>query len=257
MKTILYITLSFIALSSAAQDLKPVASSPYRWADFPVKVDGDRESRAVLEGTCPHFKYFQIHVTTQKKGAKPKAAHANENKEELILIKEGRAKFTVGTQTAILGPASAALILPQEMHQIENVGDGPLTYYVIQLQSEKPVDIARGKSNGGSLLLNKDSLEFKPSARGGGRAYFNRPTAMCENFEMHVTRLDKKGPSHAPHSHEDNEILLAIEGDTEMNIDSKQYPGKAGDLYFINSQVLHGAGNAVDAPCMYFAIRWR
>lgn len=256
MKTILYITLYFMALSSSAQ-LKPIPSGVYRWADLPVKVEEERETRSVFEGTCPRFKYIEIHVTTQKKGAKPRPAHANEDTEEVIIVKEGKVKFTIGTRSAILGAGGVALVLPQEMHTLENVGDGPLTYYVMRYRSEKPMDIERGKSGGGSLLLNKDSLQFKPSARGGGRSYFDRPTAMCQNFEMHVTQLNKKGPSHAPHSHLDNEIILAIEGNTEINIDNKFYPGTTGELYFINSEIFHGAGNAVDTPCMYFAFRWR
>lgn len=256
MKCTLYFTLYFMTLSAAAQ-LQPIAPGAYHWADFPVKVEEERETRAVFEGTCPRFKYLEIHVTTQKKGAKPRPAHANKDIEEIIIVKEGKVKFTIGSQSAILGAGGIALVLPQEMHALENVGDGPLTYYVMRYQSEKPMDLARGKSAGGSLLLNKDSLEFKPSTRGGGRAYFDRPTAMCENFEMHVTQLAKRGPSHAPHSHVDNEIILIIEGDTEINIDNKKYTATAGDFYFINSELLHGVSNAADVPCMYFAYRWR
>lgn len=256
MKLILYINLFIMALSSSAQ-LQPVASGVYEWTKLPVKVEEERETRSVFQGTCPRFSFFAVHVTTQKQGARPRPAHANEDIEEVIIIKEGRAKFTIGSQSGILGAGGVALVLPQEMHSLENVGDGPLTYYVMRYRSEKPMDIARGKAAGGSLLLNKDSLEFKPSARGGGRVYFDRPTAMCENFEMHVTMLNKKGPSHAPHSHTDNEIILAIEGDTEINIDSTPLKGTAGDLYFIPSEILHNAGNAADTPSMYFAYRWR
>lgn len=244
-----------MALSLSAQ--QPVANGIYEWTKLPVKVEEERETRSVFEGTCPRFNFFAIHVTTQKQGARPRPAHANEDIEEVIIIKEGKAKFTIGSQSAILGSGSVALVLPQEMHSLENIGEGPLTYYVMRYRSEKPMDLERGKANGGSLLLNKDSLEFKPSARGGGRVYFDQPTAMCENFEMHVTRLDKKGPSHAPHSHTDNEIILTIEGDTAINIDGKSYKGTEGDLYFISSETVHNAGNATDSPCMYFAYRWR
>jgi (S)-ureidoglycine aminohydrolase len=257
MKPILYIVvMCFMTLSSVAQ-LQPVKSGIYKWAELPVKMDAEREVRSVFKGTCPRFKSMEIHATTQKQGAKPRPAHANEDREELIIVKEGKLKVTIGAQSAVLGAGSIVLLLPQEMHTLENIGDGPLTYYVMRYQSEKPMDLERGKAGGGSIMLNKDSLQFKPSAKGGGRAYFNRPTAMCENFEMHVTQLNKKGPSHAAHTHTDNEIILAIEGNTEINIDGKAYNGNAGDLYFIPSASLHNAGNADDVPCMYFAIRWR
>ncbi|HLT71062.1 MAG TPA: cupin domain-containing protein, partial [Cyclobacteriaceae bacterium] len=98
---------------------------------------------------------------------------------------------------------------------------------------------------------------FKPSARGGGRAYFDRPTAMCERFEMHVTRLDKQGPSHEPHKHVETEIILILSGETEMMIGGKDYQASPGDLYFINSELMHGLRNTRDTPCSYFAFKWK
>ena len=119
-----------------------------------------------------------------------------------------------------------------------------------------PVNIERGMA-GGSMMLNADSLVFKPSEKGGGRAYFDRATAMCERLEMHVTQLNKKGPSHTPHSHPEAEIILVISGETEMTIDGKEYKAEAGDFYFINSELLHGMRNASDTPCSYFAFKWK
>lgn len=256
MKSILHTILFLMSIPVSAQ-LQAVGPGVYHWSDFPVKAEEGRETRSVLEGTSPHFEYLEIHATTQMAGAKPRPAHANKDIEELLIIKEGKLKMTVGTQSAILGAGSVVLLLPQEMHTLENVGDGPVTYYVMRYRAKKPMDLERGKSNGGVMLLNQDSLEFKPSARGGGRAYMDRPTAMCENMEMHVTRLDKKGPSHTPHTHVDTEIILVIEGNTQVAIDGKTYTGGPGDIFFINSNLLHGVSNAADVPCMYFAYKWR
>jgi (S)-ureidoglycine aminohydrolase len=119
------------------------------------------------------------------------------------------------------------------------------------------MDIERSNRAGGALLLNTDSLAFKKTDKGGGRKYFDRPTAMCENLEIHVTSLAHKGPSHAPHTHIETEITLVIDGDTEMTIDGKTYTAGPGDLYFANSGTLHGISNASDKPCSYFAIKWK
>ena len=105
-------------------------------------------------------------------------------------------------------------------------------------------------------MLNADSLIFKASARGGGRAYFDRATAMCERFEMHITQLDQKGPSHQPHTHVETEIILILSGDTKMMIDGREYEATVGDFYFIESELLHGVSNSTDTPCSYFAFKW-
>ncbi|HEY6503260.1 MAG TPA: cupin domain-containing protein, partial [Chitinophagaceae bacterium] len=144
-----------------------------------------------------------------------------------------------------------------EEQTFENIGDGPLTYYVFMFRSKKKMDIERSNKAGGTLLLNYDSLAYKETNNKGTRKYFDRPTAMCENYEMHITYLKEKGPSHAPHQHIDTEIILIIDGNTEMVIDGKTYTAGPGDMYIAESGKMHGISNAADKPCSYFAFKWR
>jgi (S)-ureidoglycine aminohydrolase len=256
MKVVFIIVTCLFTLPTMAQ-LKAVDQGVYKWADLPVKSGEDRKSRKIMEGMSTHLEYLEIHATTQFKGAKPSAAHANDDIEECILVKEGRLRATIEGRSTVLGSGGVILLMPHQMHSIENVGDGDLTYYVMRYRSKNKMDLERGLASGGTLALNADSLKFKPSVRGGGRPYFDRPTAMCERFEMHVTRLDKMGESHAPHAHTETEIIVVISGDTEMTIDGKEYKGSAGDMYLMNSGSLHGLRNAKDAPCSYFAFKWK
>lgn len=248
--------LSVFVVATFAQ-LSPVKPGVYRWADRPVKVSGDRESGVFLEGISPFFDYLKIHATTQFPGAKPSPAHANKDMEELVIVKEGTMKATVDGQSKILGPGSVLLIMPQQMQSFENVGKSNLSYYALKYKSKKPMNLERGMAGGGSMMLNADSLTFKKTEKGGGRAYFDRPTAMCERMEMHVTELNGKGPSHNPHSHLETEIILVISGQTEMTIDGREYKAGPGDFYFVNSELFHGVRNATDAPCSYFAFKWK
>jgi quercetin dioxygenase-like cupin family protein len=175
----------------------------------------------------------------------------------VIIIKEGTMKCTIGNKTAVLGKGSVLLIPPLESQVFENTGDGPLTYYVLMFRSKKPMNMDRSNKAGGLLLLNYDSLAYTEAKNKGTRKYFDRPTAMCENYEMHITYLNQKGPSHAPHVHIDTEIILVIDGETEMTIDGIHYTGGPGDLYIIESGKMHGVGNASGKPCSYFAFKWR
>ncbi len=257
MKIVFSIVLVCFFTQTTMAQLKPVNPGVYKWADLPVKAGKDRESRQILEGISTHFEYLEIHATTQFKGAKPAAAHANDDIEECIIVKEGKLRATIEGRSTLLGPGGVILLMPRQMHAIENAGEGNLTYYVMRYRSKKKMDLERGQSSGGTLTLNADSLEFIPSARGGGRPYFDRSTAMCERFEMHVTKLDRSGPSHTPHAHIETEIILIISGETEMTIDGKEYKGSAGDLYLMNAESLHGIRNAKDIPCTYFAFKWK
>ena len=256
MKTILLFLFHTIVMNTFAQ-LKPIGSGVIRWADLPVNKEAQRESRRIAEGTTSEFEYFEIHATTQQKGAAPRPSHTQKDIEEVIIIKEGTVKCTIGNKMAVLSAGSVLLIPPLEAQIFENVGDGPLTYYVFMFRSKKAMNIERSNMAGGALLLNADSLPVTQTEAKGTKKYFDRPTAMCENYEMHITSLTHKGPSHAPHQHTDTEIILIIEGDTEMMIDGKTYTAGPGDMYIAESGKLHGISNAAEKPCSYFAFKWR
>jgi (S)-ureidoglycine aminohydrolase len=254
---ILILSLFHFYIITIMAQLNPVNSGVYKWADHPVQIGEDRESRKILEGSSRHLDYFEIHATTQYPGAKPSTAHANDDIEECIIVKEGTMRVTIEGQSTILGIGGVILLMPKQMHSVQNIGNDNLTYYVMRYRSKKKMDLDRGIRAGGSLTLNTDSLTTRLTKRGGIRNYFDRPTAMYERFEMHATHLNMKGPSHEPHAHEETEIILVLSGDTEMTIDGKEYKGTEGDFYLANSQLMHGIRNATDEPCSYFVMLWR
>lgn len=256
MKLILLSLLITITMNAFSQ-LQPIGSAVFHWNNLPVKKDGLRETRKIAEGTTNEFEYFEIHATTQMKGAVPRPPHTQKDIEEVIIIKEGTMKCTIGNKNGVLGKGSVLLVPPFEVQLFENIGDGPLTYYVLMFRSKKLMNMQGSANAGGTLLLNYDSLAYKEVNNKGTRKYFDRPTAMCENYEMHITYLKQKGPSHAPHMHKDTEIILMIDGDTEMTIDGITYKAGPGDLYIIESGKMHGVGNASEKPCSYFAFKWR
>lgn len=231
-----------------------VASGVYKWKD---QTEEAESSGIILKGKSPHFDQLMIEAVTQKPGAKFAKELAVDDMEACIIVKAGKMKVSMDGRSEILKPESVILLMPQQACSIEGVGDDKLSYYLMRYSAKKKMDLARGHSSGGSLVLNVDSLSFKRSLRGGGRAYFDRPTAMCERFEMHVTMLNQKGPSHKPHAHAESEIILVLSGETEMTIDGKEYKAEAGDLYFMESELFHGVRNATDEACMYFAFKWK
>lgn len=255
MKLTFTLVLTLMTLSAFAQ-LQPIKSGVFKWDDLEVKTNGDRKSRGILKGNSTHLDYFSIHATTQDVGAAPSNAHANEDMEELIIVKEGKMKVVIEGDSAIIGANGIFSLMPQQMHSVQNVGDSPLTYYVMRYRSKKPMNLERGIISGGSMIINADSLVVKPTKVGSVRSYFDRPTAMCERLEMHVTTLDRKVESHAPHTHPETEIILMISGETAQMIDGKEYEGQAGDIYFMESESFHGIRNTSDQPTSYFAFKW-
>jgi len=257
LRQIFNLFLLIFTMNVFAQQLSPITSGVYHWNELPVKKEEQRESRKIAEGTTSEFEYFKMHATTQMKGAIPRPPHTQKDIEEVVIIKEGKVRSTIGNKTATLGAGSVILIPPLESQAFENVGESPLSYYVFMFRSRKPMNMKRSDQAGGSLLINADTIHYSEKDDKGTKKYFDRPTSMCDNYEMHVTYLKHKGPSHAAHQHVDTEIILIIDGEMAMTIDGKDYKGSSGDLFIAERGKMHQVFNAADKPCSYFAFKWR
>ena len=256
MKNIISLLLLTVVLQAAAQ-LKPFGYGVFHLNESPVTKDSLRETRKMAEGTTAEFDFFKVHITTQLKGAVPRPPHAQKENEELIIIKEGTMKCTLGNKITTLGKGSILLIPPGQMQAVENTGNGPLTYYVFQFRSKNGTNMERSANAGGTLLLNADTLAYTEKDGKGTRKYFDRPTAACERFEMHTTTLYNAGPSHTPHQHVETEIILLMEGEAEMTINGQNFKGSAGDFFIAESGKLHGINNTGNTACSYFAFKWK
>ena len=124
------IVILFVSYMGIAQQ-EEVASGVYTWAELSIKEGHQRIGRKIMEGSSPHFSFLEIHATTQQKGAKPSSMHVQENKEEVIIVKAGLLKITSNGKSEHLPAESVMLIPPMAQQTMENVGDGPLTYYVM------------------------------------------------------------------------------------------------------------------------------
>jgi (S)-ureidoglycine aminohydrolase len=255
MKSTLIFLLLFTTIQLMAQS-EQVESKVYAWNELKVEQRDDCQRRQILEGSTMDLQYFEVHASTILPGQMPHQAHTHDSLEEMILIKEGKLQVTLGNESKILGPGSVVLIMPGDEHGLYNVGDTPATYYIIQFKSRKPLNTDRGKSGGGSVMIDFDELEFKPHDKGGIRNYYRRPTSMFDSAEMHVTTLRENIQSHEPHTHGAAEIVLMISGNSIMQIGDSFYQGTAGDLFYLESQVPHAIQNTGDEPCMYFAFQW-
>ena len=106
-------------------------------------------------------------------------------------------------------------------------------------------------------MIDWNSVAFKPHDKGGIRNFIERPTAMLERFEMHVTTLKAGIKSHDPHTHKAEEIVLLVNGNTEMQIAQSHQKANGGDLIYLSSNILHAIENIGNEPSTYFAFQWQ
>jgi (S)-ureidoglycine aminohydrolase len=227
----------------------------YQWKDFSVEKENGRERRPILKGSTRDFSDLEIHASTLEVGKAPHPSHKHADKEELVIVWKGKLKITIKDQSKIVGPGSVALVMLGDEHGFENGGDEPVTYYILVYKSKLSMDLTRGKKAGGSFIIDREDVPFTEHDKGGIRRYFDKPTAMCSRFEMHVTTLKKGLKSHDPHTHRSGEFLLLTRGKANMHIDGNHVDASPGAVIFLESEIPHALENVGDDSCEYFAFQ--
>jgi (S)-ureidoglycine aminohydrolase len=237
-----------------AQDTIP--SGVYNW-NQPVKTHIKQiKSSVIFEGSVYDMEWLQMSANEVLFSKAKTDLHVPANEEQLYIIKKGTVNITVHDTVTSLGSGSIALLMPGERFSIQNNQAVPCTYYIMKYRSKSPVDMERGNIAGGSFALDWNKISFIPHDKGGIRNYFERPTAMGKRLEMHVTTLNPGIKSHDPHTHRAEEMVLMINGNTEMQIGQSFYKGNEGSVFYLGSNVLHAIRNTGSAPCTYFAFQF-
>jgi len=177
-------------------------------------------------------------------------------KEKFYIIKTGIADIDLNDQKTQFNRGSVVCVLPGDKIQIKNNGNDLLQLYEMSYSAGEKINIERGVKAGGSFITLWDNIKFKPHERGGVRQFFDRPTAMLNRFDIHVTQLNVGFKSHEPHTHVNEEIILMLDGNAEVQIGITHQKANPGDVVLYGSNILHNITNIGSIPCLYFAIQW-
>jgi len=245
--------LSLACCAMAAVD--SLHAAVYHLSNAKVEKVNGLEKRIVLSGTTFDIQHFEVYTLTLPAGKKYTSTAADSKCEQLIVIKSGTVKLTVGDTTKTVGPGSLALILAGDKITFENTSPAPVTWYVLSYQT-KMEDLKRGHDAGPSFIKDWNDLKATKSPKGETRMVYDRPTTMFERFDVHATVLNNGYNSHDPHTHRAEELILMIDGNSQFQIGQEKFQAQNGDAILMASKVLHAAQNVGTAPCSYYAIQW-
>jgi len=230
-----------------------VLSGPYKWQQ-PVEKKNGISSAVLLEGKVHDFEWLQVTANSLNPSPKRIQETVPENQEHLIIIKTGTLQVGLGDSTFALNPGSVAVFMPGEKILLNSTN--ACSFYRLKYRSKAPKDLERGKKSGGSFVKLWDVIPYMTNNIGGGRRdFFNKPTAMQKRFEMHVTTLKEGIKSHEPHTHRAEEIVLILDGETEMQLGDGIVKTGVGGFYYLGSNVPHAIKNIGTRPSTYFAFQ--
>ena len=181
---------------------------------------------------------------------------ASADREYFFILKNGNLKIRLRDKEQVLPVGSMVTIMPKDQIIFENTEGVLAELYEMTYLAKSTMNEERGIKAGGSFIVPWESAVFKPTAKGGGRQFFDRATAMLNRFDIHVTTLNVGQQSHDPHTHVNEEIFLMIDGNAEERIGDKKELAKPGDVIRLGSKVLHNITNVGNKPCQYYAIQW-
>ena len=119
-------------------------------------------------------------------------------------------------------------------------------------QSAAPADGLLMKS----ALFTWASVPEQPTAQGGRRSVFAAPTATLDELEYHTTTLKPGASPHAPHTHQNEELLIVKAGAVEAYVNGEWKPAPTGSLIFFASNVPHTVRNVGAEPATYHVVNW-
>jgi len=175
--------------------------------------------------------------------------------ERLVIVREGLLEAGLGGSLRMLDRASVVFLLPGDALTLRNPGAAPASVYVMALQAERP-DARRGKAAGPSFAIVSEEMRYRAHDRGGVRQLFDRPTVHLSRFDIHITTLNPRLSSHAPHTHRNEEVILMLDGEGEMVQGGGRRRIVAGGAAWVGSMVPHNITNTGDRPAVYYAIQW-
>jgi (S)-ureidoglycine aminohydrolase len=254
MKNFIFLSglLILVGLFSGAQE--NLVSKVYPWENLiKTKLSSGKE-RTILEGITPLFESMKVSVLILGKNESISIPTNAEN-EELVILKDGVANVVLDSVKSTMSAGDVMLVCAGGGFSIVNNSEKPAMCFVFRWKTRS---ISRGINNDrNSAIYRWDDLTFVPSERGGRRNVLQRSTARLDEIEIHATTLKAALPSHAAHTHPDDEFILVKTGNVEMSVSGKSYKAGVGSLYFLKGEDLHGIRNIGDAACEYYAIRMK
>ena len=110
-----------------------------------------------------------------------------------------------------------------------------------------------------SALFTWESVPEKPTEQGARRGVFAAPTATLDELKYYITVsvLKPGGSPHAPHTHQNEELIIVKEGAVEADINGEWKPAPTGSPMLFTTWVLDSAFcNTGRVPATYHVADW-
>lgn len=126
------ITLACVSVAQESGGL--LDSTAWKWQDLQPKKTEVGELRSVVRQPTRTLDELEMHITTLNPHTASHKPHTHPN-EEMVIVKEGTLQAHVNGKEVVVGPGSVLFYASMQPHAVQNIGDTPATYFVINWAS--------------------------------------------------------------------------------------------------------------------------
>jgi len=126
------ITLACVSVAQNPSGL--LDSTAWKWQELQPKKTDVGELRSVVRQPTRTLDELEMHITTLNPHTASHKPHTHPN-EEMVIVKEGTLQAHVNGREIVVGPGSVLFFASLQPHAVQNVGDTPATYFVINWAS--------------------------------------------------------------------------------------------------------------------------
>ena len=112
----------------------PLDSTAWNWNDLTAKKTDVGELRSVVRQRTRTLDELEMHITTLNPHTASHPPHTHPN-EEMVIVKEGTLQAHVNGREIVVPAGGVLFYASMQPHAVQNIGDTPATYYVINWAS--------------------------------------------------------------------------------------------------------------------------
>jgi XRE family transcriptional regulator, regulator of sulfur utilization len=126
--------ISLACVSVAQETGSLLDSTAWKWQDLQPRKTDVGELRNVVRQPTRTLDELEMHITTLNPRTASHKPHTHPN-EEMVILKEGTLQAHVNGREIVIGPGSVLFFASMQPHAVQNIGDTPATYFVINWAS--------------------------------------------------------------------------------------------------------------------------
>jgi quercetin dioxygenase-like cupin family protein len=239
--------LTVPATTPGAAPTNRLQSSAFIWEKLAFTTSATGQRRNLSDLPTATLQNLEIHTTTLNPGQTSHPPHRHGN-EEMIILLEGTLEVVLGGVTPengrveTVGPGSVFFFAANQYHNVENKGDKPATYVVINFRTaatpRTPPDgtpsdpVPNGKLKSGIYDWAKMKAQPLRQPQDTLRDVFLSPTTTLTSLECDV--FTAMGPIfYAPGSVPAEELIVVKSGKLDVTINGKTERGTPASVIFL------------------------